>query len=197
MPSHRTAYECAAFYCYPISDHDRNDTIDIGGFVPAHPNGAGVVEYLQDEAYRDERKGTMRTYLVRSRPTDELVGFFSLKAGLVSTKEALSEGHTTFDTIPGVEVAYLGVDRRFCDKYPVAKGCGKVIFNELVLPVIRSAARIVGISRVYIFSIDENRLIKTYRSYGFRSLSEEQERSLHERLKPRGAQGCRFMYMRV
>jgi hypothetical protein len=55
----------------------------------------------------------------------------------------------------------------------------------------------MGISGVYIFSIDEDRLIETYRSHGFRSLSDEQERSLHTRLEPRSVQGCRFMYMRA
>lgn len=55
MPSHRTAYECAAFYCYPISDRDRNDTIDIGGFVPAHPITAshGMLGTM-DDTIRDK-----------------------------------------------------------------------------------------------------------------------------------------------
>ena len=66
-----------------------------------------------------------------------------------------------------------------------------------MLPIIRIAASIVGIGRVYIYSIDEDRLIETYRSHGFRSLSDEQERSLHTRLEPRSAQGRGFMYMRA
>ena len=43
--------------------------------------------YLKEEALADEADGLMRTYLVRHGVTGELVGYFSLKAGLVALNE--------------------------------------------------------------------------------------------------------------
>ena len=197
MPHHNVACECDAFYCYPISSMTREDTIAVKGFAPVHQAGAGVVEYLQQEAYRDEQKGLMRTYLVRAKYTDEFVGFFSLKAGLVSTRESDNGGESSFDTLPSVEVAYLAIDQHFRDRYPETEGCGLIVFEQLIMPIIRRAAGLIGISRVYIFSLDEERLVENYRGYGFLSLSREQEESLHRRLKPRGLRGCKFMYMKL
>ena len=40
--------------------------------------------------FGDERVGLMRSYLVRHKHTDECVGYFSLKAGLVSVNEKVA-----------------------------------------------------------------------------------------------------------
>lgn len=50
-------------------------------------NGEGLREYIQYYAISDENAGTMRTYIVRDNYSSELVGYFSLKAGLISMNE--------------------------------------------------------------------------------------------------------------
>lgn len=182
------------YHCYPLSRMDGRDERDIRAFQPVDPKGAGLVAYLQSRAIADELRSTMRTYLVRDNLTDELVGYFSLKAGLVSVNEERDGESVEFDTVPGVELANFAIDGNFRKAHPEARGCGKAIFTDLVLPVVGRAAEVVGVAVLYIFSLPENRVIANYETYGFRRLREDAERSLHTRLKPRYDQQCVFMY---
>ena len=111
------------YRCYPLSRMDGRDERDIGGFTPVDERGAGLVRYLQTQALPDEVRGTMRTYLVRDTLTDGLVGYFSLKAGLVSNDEERDGDVVEFDTLPGVELANFAVNGTFRKAHPEAKGC--------------------------------------------------------------------------
>ena len=173
---------------------DGRDERDIRAFIPIDERGSGLVAYLQDRAVMDELRSTMRTYLVRDILTDELVGYFSLKAGLVSVNEERYGESVEFDTIPGIELANFAMDGSFRKSHPEARGCGKAIFNDLVLPIVEYAAEVVGVAVLYIFSLPEERVISNYETYGFRRLRGEAELSLHARLKPRYDQQCVFMY---
>ena len=82
-----------------------SDFSDIQSFTPVNRNGANLARYLKNEAVDDENSGLMRTYLVYDNRTQELAGYFSLKAGLVSTNERNLLVKRTFDTKPGVELA--------------------------------------------------------------------------------------------
>ena len=64
------------------------DLADISAFEVSHPEtGGGLESYLKQQAMEDEQSGVMRTYLVRFKPSGECVGYFFLKAGLVSLNE--------------------------------------------------------------------------------------------------------------
>lgn len=107
------ACECESFYCYSIAHRNRDDTRDIRAFEAIHESGIGLSEYLRDCAYRDEREGVMRTYLVRDGSSNEFVGYFSIKAGAISPNERAVGDKTTFDTIPSAEIACLALDRSY------------------------------------------------------------------------------------
>lgn len=186
--------ECSEFYCYPLSASTVIDERDIMAFKPAHPEGAGLVTYLQRLAFPDELAGTMRTYLVRDTGTDELAAYFSLKAGLATRNEAQEGLHVEFDTVPGVELANFAVNGAYLEKHEKARGCGEVIFQLLVREVVRRAADIVGIALLYIFSLPNERVIANYERYGFHRLPAEDEERIHSRLKPRYDQKCVFMF---
>ncbi len=81
--------------CSHVSVEAR-DIADIKSFEIAHPEtGGGLERYLKYHALFDEHSGVMRTYLVRFKSTQECVGYFSLKAGLVSiNEERTSDGIT-------------------------------------------------------------------------------------------------------
>ena len=72
------------FCCTHLSLKDERDIVH---FAVGAPEGMGLVSYIQRHAILDERAGRMRTYIVRDNLTDELVGYFSLKAGLISYSE--------------------------------------------------------------------------------------------------------------
>ncbi|MBR1711070.1 MAG: hypothetical protein IJ719_19955 [Clostridia bacterium] len=121
------------FYCnhLGVSDHDEQDIIN---FTIRDENGSGLLRYIRYLAFPEEDAGTMRTYIVRDNRSSEMVGYFSLKAGLIShnerdilvvdeeTGEAVIDEETgeiktrrVFDTLPGVELANFAVNQRYID----------------------------------------------------------------------------------
>ena len=74
------------FYCDHLGACE-NDERDIMNFVIRDEKGAGLLDYIQHVAFPDEEAGTMRTYIVRDNRSSELVGYFSIKAGLISYNE--------------------------------------------------------------------------------------------------------------
>ena len=148
----------------------------------------------------------MRTYIVRDNKSSELVGYFSLKAGLISLNERfveLTNGETgekkiekVFDTLPGVELANFAVNSRYVKRHKNLKGLGTVIFNQFVLPIVRKTSDNVGVKLLYIFALPFDDLIKTYHErYGFSRLSNPSEDELHKRIKPFYDMSCKFMYL--
>lgn len=166
-------------------------------FQPVSAKGAGLTTYLQRLAFAEEDAGMMRTYLVRDKFTDELAGYFSLKAGLVTQDEETVGNIVKFNTIPGIELANFAVNNVYRHKHEQSRGCGLTIFNELVMAAVKRTAAIVGVSVVYLFSLPDEKVIQNYRSYGFGRLEQEDEKRVHARLKPRYDAQCVFMYMPI
>lgn len=193
------------FYIDHLDLSVEQDKTDVEAFWIDAPEGQGLDEYLKYGAGYEEVERTMRTYLVRDIKTDECVGYFSLKAGLISLNEVEVETTNSetgekeivreFDTLPGVELADFAVNSGYVEKYPYQKGVGHVIFTEFILPVVEKAAQYVGVKMIYLFALPYDRLIGRYQRYGFRRLPETQESDLHKRLKPRYDESCRFMYL--
>lgn len=184
------------FYCDHLGAYEA-DREDIAHFSVRDQEGKGLVEYIKQHAFNDETDGIMRTYLVRSLSTSELVGYFSLKAGLISINEVETEDGVVFDTVPGVELANYAVNYTYIQAHPGLKGVGTVIFDRFILPVVKDTAERVGVKIVYIFALPYERLIKRYAEYGFERLQKPYEDELHQRIKPYYDQGCIFMYQAI
>ncbi len=191
------------FYLQHLNTDSVADREAIDQFGIADEHGIGLEVYLKEYASADEDNREMRTYLVRTNDTDECVGYFSLKAGLISLHEAeeevlnqdgLEEIRIEFDTLPGVELANFAVNSCFIEAHPYLKGIGHVLFTEFIIPIINEAAKYIGIKMVYIFALPYERLINRYKTYGFQRLSPDAEKDLHKRLKPRYDEDCKFMY---
>ena len=182
-------------------------------FTVRDEKGAGLLEYIQHFAFPDEDAGTMRTYIVRDNRSSELVGYFSLKAGLISynerdvavidelTGEEVVDPETgekrmrrVFDTLPGVELADFAVNQTYIKSHPDLKGVGLVIYKRFILPIIDRAAEEIGIKILYIFALPYEELISRYEKYGFSRLAEKYEIEIHNRLKPEYDESCTFMY---
>ena len=112
----------------------KRDSVDIDAFRIGAPEGQGLSDYLKLYSAGDEGN-VMRTYLVRDNDTDELAGYFSLKAGLASVNETMIEVideetgqkhiEREFDTVPGVELADFAINSNYVEKYPYQKGIGR------------------------------------------------------------------------
>lgn len=184
------------FYCNHLGVSEKDEQ-DILNFTVKDPNGQGLVNYLRFMSFPEEDSGTMRTYVVRDNYSSELVGYFSLKAGLISVNEVHTEDEVTFDTIPGVEVANFAVNQQYLKIHPDLRGTGLIIFNDFIVPTIQEAAKSIGIKIIYIFSLPFERLIERYKEYGFMRLDTVSEDELHKRLKPNYDEDCIFMFQQL
>lgn len=183
------------FYCDHISEKDIGE---IQSFEASNQNGEGLVHYIKQFALNDERNNYARTYIVRDNIDDSIVGYYSLKAGFIAENEKKRLFiKRTFDSIPAVELSNFAINNTYKKRHPEYKGLGKIIFNDFILPTVEEGKEHIGISILYIFALPYQRLINNYESYKFRRLSGLQERSMHERIRPRYDAGCVFMYQRV
>ena len=188
------------FYC----DHlgaNALDVQDIQQFSVRNLEIAGGLEnYLKNHAFADENNNAMRTYLVRDYTTDELVGYFSIKSGMVSLNEREitdESGNTqiTFDTLPGLEIANFAINEAYLKGHPQWKGIGIMIFNNFIRSLADQVAAISGTTVLYIFALPFDSLIDRYQKvYSFLRLDQVEEDDLHKRLKPFYDQSCIFMY---
>ena len=193
---HKGILQNEIFYCNHLgkSNYDEDD---IKEFYVKENSGKGLENYLRYYAFPDEDNSIMRTYMVRDVRSSELVSYFSLKAGLISLNETEISGKLEFDTLPGVELANFAVNSRYLEKHCNMKGIGSVVFGDFVRPIITDVAKSVGVKMIYIFALPYERLIDTYKTYGFLRLSIESEKALHIRLKPSYDNGCIFMYQQL
>lgn len=83
---HKGIIQIDQFYCDHLGNN-RKDETDISNFSIRTPNGHGLLNYLLYRSFFDEEARLMRTYLIRDVDSDEIAGYFSLKAGLVSSEE--------------------------------------------------------------------------------------------------------------
>ena len=180
--------------CRHISD-SKESIKTIQNFSVSHPEtGSDLERYLKNVAIQDEADGIMRTYLVHHKITDECVGYFSLKAGLVSTNEiTLPDKSIAFDTFPGVELSNFALNRHFQDKFK-RPGLGGILFRKLITPFVLKHAATLGINVIYLFALPYQKLIATYEKYGFHRLPKQAEIELHRRIKPYYDKSCVFMF---
>lgn len=149
--------------------------------------------YLKRYAVSDEMAHEARTYLVKDNVTDEIVGYFSLKTGMVASKKKRSLFHMEIDSLPAVELANFAVNSAYKAAHNEQTGIGSIIFLDFVLPIIKMASEWVGICIVYIFALPYAQLIKYYETLNFRRLGRVEEAFVHRNYKPRYDEGCIFM----
>ena len=139
----------------------------------------------------------MRTYFIRDISTNELVCYFSLKAGLISFNEISNNEKASFDTLPRIKLANFAVNDVYIHNHPNAKGIGLLIFLDFITPIVRRDSVEVGVRIIYIFALPFESLINRYRDYGFKRLSKSNENQLHGRINPSYDENCIFMYQMV
>ena len=184
------------FYCSHLGSNP-NDEKDIMDFSISAPNGQGLKNYLLYSAFLEEENNYMRTYFIRDISTNELVCYFSLKAGLISFNEISNNEKVSFDTLPGIELANFAVNDVYIHNHPSAKGIGLLIFLDFIIPIVKRVSVEVGVRIIYIFALPFESLINRYRDYGFKRLSKSNENQLHKRIKPSYDENCIFMYQMV
>lgn len=182
------------FYCEHIQNSPEVRNL-ISTFTVKYKEGHGLVDYLKYHALSDEENEEMKTYLIRDKSSDELVGYFSLKAGAVSVNEKGFLFKREFDSVPGIELANFAMNYTYKKAHNELDGIGKIIFLDFVLKLTKNTAEIVGAKLLYIFALPYDSLIEHYKSLHFARLSAKEEWYVHKRIKPRYDKRCIFMYM--
>ncbi len=191
MPNRNELYRAIPIFSSGLLDNEIKD------FSVKYNEAEGLAAYLKGFAETDEESGFMRTYIVRDNNTNEFVGYFSLKAGMISTNEQKIGNKEYFDTIPGIELANFAINSTYLKKHPGSKGCGYVVFQRLIKPILYEVSKRIGVYLFYIFSLPVSSLMKRYEEYGFKRLNKEHEEALHARLKPNYDAGRIFMYQEL
>lgn len=173
------------------------DASTIDKFTLANDSGGFLAEYLHTFAINDEIDNLMRTYLVFTRDSNELVAYFSLKAGFVAAGEKGVFFWREFDSFPGIELANFAVNGEYKKAHPIVKHIGAYVFSECILPVVYEASKHIGIDILYIFALPYRDLINYYGTLGFSRLTHKQERMNHRRIRPSYDGGCIFMYQQL
>lgn len=166
---------------------------DIKTFDIARPSGKGLEYYLKENAEFEERKRLNRTYLVKDSDTDEIVGYFSLRAGLFTIEDG-TDNPINFYAVPAVELSNFAVNSAYRAKHPEVQKIGEAIFRDFILPVARTVAELIGVQALYIYALPEDDLIGHYSTFGFSRLEPELEAFVHKHVKPAYDKSCIFMY---
>ncbi|MCR4618397.1 MAG: hypothetical protein K5669_09485 [Lachnospiraceae bacterium] len=183
------------FYCEHLV-LTRETNIEIDNFVVCkHPEGKGLMDYLQQKAVRDENDGVMRTYFVRDQKTGELVAYFSLRASSIKLEVMYGNSQGMY---PCIELAYFAMNDAYIDKHPYSKGSGLIIFHEIILPLVKEISKTVGTKGIIGYAINSPKLLEHYiKDYGFARLPHENEEELHQVYRPVNDQECVFIYMDI
>ena len=181
--------ESEYFYCEHLFDTFDNEFL-IQDFTVKNPSGNGLVYFLQKLASIKEESNEIRTYLVKSKITNEIAGYFSFKNGLFT----LEDWDKNIFTVPAIELSNFAVNETYRKKHHNAKRIGEHIFYQFILPIVKQIQTLTGVQALYIYALPEERLMEHYETFGFTQLPEKDEQFVHGRVKPAYDEGCIFMY---
>lgn len=183
------------FYFYVEHLGGNVDHLDlIKDFEAANPLGGNVVVFLKTRAMYDEVNGAARTYLVRDKKTNELVGFYSLCAGKIVLREDAKQKFR-IAAIPGVEITNFAVNNSYKRNHPFPKSIGTHIFVNFILPKAKQVQEEIGASILYLYALPFTPLMKFYSSLGFTLPSKREASFIYKHCKPSYDKRCQFMFM--
>lgn len=177
---------------YLLIEHlsDTAENIELIKDFAVGNEASGLEDYLKFQALEDEKNNNSRTYLVKDKISKELVGYFSLRTGLI-TIQIMND---SFDSIPAIELANFAVNKRYKESHPDAVRLGAYMLDHFIYPLARCMANYVGVNSLYIYAVPEEKLIEHYKRMGFSRLPETQEKFVQHHVKPKYDEGCIFMY---
>lgn len=192
----------AELMCRSISEADLENMAEFsvrkeGGFLANYLAYRTSDGKICSPALYDEKTSRARTYLVIAKKTNEIIAYFTLKAGMIGIKQKRFSISQNIDSTPGIEIANFAINDEFKKKYGNLKGLGYIIFNDYILPKIEDARRIVGVRILYIYALPNNNLIEHYHSYGFTKLQAFQQKHIEKWFQPYYDKGCVFMYQNL
>lgn len=177
------------FYIEELS-HDLN-SYELKTFRIQHDEQQ-LKKYLCNMAKKHQGQSINKTFLVRENGSKNLVAFYSLKAATLP----YSDKDEIF-LIPAVELTHFAVDERYksiFDKIADIK-TGEFIFWNHIIPCINNARQNIAIKDLFIFAINNEKLIEYYKTrLGFREIEKMDDKIFFDYAKPDYDDYCKFLY---
>lgn len=165
---------------------------DISGFFIERNTGQGLAKYLKFWAYEDSVNNRSKTYLILDNDSNEIVAYFTLKAGMMLENVQFRR----FDTVPGIELMNFAVNDGYRIYHPESRHIGEVVFREFIWPLCQELASYVGAEILFLYALPYEPLMDYYSRLGFSRFNAKTERMLHRRIRPRYDKRCIFMYQK-
>nr|WP_317359145.1 N-acetyltransferase [uncultured Tyzzerella sp.] len=152
--------------------------------------------FLKCEAFKYNEDGQGNTYIIKLKDTDEIIGYYTLKANTIqiyNIKTRIKESH------PAIEIARLAVNNDYKNNK-----FGTTIFFHYILPKIKEVKKLIGINTIMLFSIHEDideyehinnkkTLKYFYEKLGFNLAEDEVQKFIEDDYN----EGCKLMYMSI
>ncbi|MCR4579542.1 MAG: hypothetical protein K5681_04260 [Treponema sp.] len=180
-----------SFYCEHLLDTEINELL-IQNFTVKNPKGENLVKYLKNVSIQSESINENRTYLVKDKSTNEIAGYFALRNGLFTLHDPSHIERII--TIPAIELSNFAVNETYRQSHPDMTKIGRAILYDFVIPISKYIQTLTAVQALYIYAIPEQPLINHYLSLGFERLSEDEEKFVHQTVKPAYDDGCVFMF---
>lgn len=168
----------------------------IKNFYVAKQSGKGLERYIKNLAEKEEISKSNRTYLVKDKFSNEIAGYFSLRTGLF-TIDTSTPSKTSLYSVSAIELSNFAVNSEYKKNHPEINKIGNYIFTEFILPIAKFVGEIVGVQALYIYALPEDDLIQHYAKMGFNRLLPEEEKFVHEHVKPAYDKDCIFMWQHL
>lgn len=167
----------------------------------------GLERYLKRRARAEDMINRARTYLIIDKATKEIAAYFTLKTGLITEPVNFYNSrfhiwfpidrNTPFDTISAIELTNIAVNDLYRKDHPVKECFMAYLLDQFILPIIDIVQEYIGIERLYLFALPQNKLINYYKSLGFKKVSFGESSYYNQHIRPQYDDFCTFMYAEI
>ena len=175
---------------------DNGNYVLLKRFRAVH-NAEGITKYFHRQALKDEEDSAVKSYVVKLKGTEILIGIFTLKCGAIPYSEKAENLLFSKETllIPGIELVNIALnDYALRIIKSMSEKIGKNIFFDIVQPVALHISNELGAKVLYLFAANKL-LAEYYKTWGFYSVDDDLfNKKLNSDWKNDYSKGCIFMY---
>lgn len=180
-----------SFYCEHLLESEINELL-IQNFTVKNPSGENLAKFLKFLAIQNEASNENRTYLIKDKSTNEIAGYFALRNGLFTLHDPYNSERMI--TVPAIELSNFAVNDTYRQGHPDVSKIGSAILYDFVIPIAKYIQTLSAVQALYIYALPEEKLIEHYSSLGFERLSKDEEKFVHQSVKPAYDEDCIFMF---
>ena len=141
--------------------------------------------FLKCYSFDYDKKLQGNTYLVMDKESKEIIAFYTLKCNAIQTDDSETKQVTS---TPAIEIARFAVNQHL-----QGQGWGTAILGTYILDKIKKVKDLVAVKCIILFAEDNDRVIKFYSKFGFKTAEDE----IQNFIKEAYSDNCKLMYVSV